>query len=87
MFDQYSNKYAVWVQITAKLVLVLGFIGGVLLWLMDDIHHPFRLFVPILSSIVVGVFLYGFAEIIEILYRIYKRLEENDQAPLFSRKG
>lgn len=78
MFDQYENKYARWIRVLAPLVMVAGILTGLIIW-FQDVED---LFVPFLSaagySIVSGILLYGFAEIIEILYRIYQRLESVD---------
>jgi hypothetical protein len=77
MFDHYSNMYARWIRVIALLTIVLGIIGGLVLWLISD--FAFTVLISTWGySIVTGIFLYGFAEIIEILYRIHQRLEAVD---------
>jgi hypothetical protein len=77
MFDSYVNNYARWIRVIAVLTIVLGSIGGLVLWFIRNFN--FGVLITTWGySIVTGLCLYGFAEIIEILYRIYQRLESVD---------
>jgi hypothetical protein len=78
MFDTYSNKYARWIRAIATLVMVVGCFAGIVFWLIDTDDNIGLLLTTVCYSIVTGIFFFGFAEIIEILYRIYRRLEAVD---------
>jgi cytochrome c oxidase subunit IV len=78
VFDHYTNQYARWIRVLAGVVLAVGIISGVVLWMIDERHFFLTLVSPLVYSIVSSILMYGFAEIIEILYRIYQRFDAVD---------
>lgn len=78
MFDNYTNQYARWIRVLAGVVIAVGIISGGILWLIDESHFFLTLVSPLVYSIVSSILMYGFAEIIEILYRIYQRFDAVD---------
>lgn len=75
MFKRYTNKYARWIRILAFVISIVGFIVGLFIW-FDDLNDNFLHFLAsVFYSITPSIFLFGFAEVIEILYRIHLRLE------------
>ncbi|TQK75008.1 hypothetical protein FB479_101620 [Brevibacillus sp. AG162] len=75
MFKRYTNKYARWIRILAFIISIVGFIVGLFIW-FDDLNDNFLHFLTsVFYSVIPSIFLLGFAEGIEILYRIHLRLE------------
>lgn len=75
MFKRYTNKYARWIRILALVITIVGFIVGLYIW-FDDLNDNFLHFLTsVFYAIIPSIFLLGFAEVIEILYRIHLRLE------------
>jgi peptidoglycan/LPS O-acetylase OafA/YrhL len=74
VFDSYTNKYARWIRVLAIVVFVVGIIVGLVIWKedFDDLFGPF--ITTVCYSVITAILMYGFAEIIEILYRIHQRL-------------
>jgi len=75
VFDHYSNIYARWIRVVAIATIVVGVFVAFLIW-MQDFEDLFVSFIMIvLSTVISGLLMYGFAEMIEMLYRIYQRFE------------
>lgn len=74
MFNRYTNKYARWIRILAFVISIVGFIVGLFIW-FDDLNDHFLHFLTSVFYSIPSIFLLGFAEVIEILYRIHLRLE------------
>lgn len=61
----------------AFVIVFVGFVVGLFIW-FDDFNDNFIHFLTALFySIVPSIFMLGFAEVIEILYRIHLRLESD----------
>lgn len=77
MFKLYTNRYARWLRTLGIVVILCGSIFS--LFVLDE---DFDYFIPFLttvfSSILTSIFMFGFAEVIEILYRIHQRLDSLD---------
>lgn len=75
MFNRYDNKYARWIRALAIVVIVVNLVIGLFFWVQDFEDHFVWFVTTVLISVIVVVSMFGFAEIIETLFRIYKRLE------------
>lgn len=75
LFKHYTNLYARWIRLLAFVIIFVGVATGLHTW-SDDFEDRFVPFLTTLFySAIASLFMFGFAEIIEILYRIHQRLE------------
>jgi hypothetical protein len=79
LFKRYTNIYARWIRALAVVTILIGFSAGLLIWAEDfgDQFIPFL--TTFFSAIVTSIFMFGFAEVIEILYRMHQRLDSLDR--------
>ena len=73
MFHSYTNRYARWSRALAILICVFGITAAFVFWIGDAEDHSSL--TTLFSTAITALLLRGFAEIIEILYRIHQRLE------------
>ncbi|WP_134687288.1 hypothetical protein [Brevibacillus migulae] len=78
MYKRYTNIYARWIRALASVIIFVGVTAGLFIW-SDDFEDRFLPFLStIFYSVIASLTMFGFAEIIEILYRIYQKLESVD---------
>lgn len=75
MFKHYTNLYARWIRILAFVIIFVGVAVGLYIWSDDFEDHFVAFLTTVFYSVIASLFMFGFAEIIEILYRILHRLE------------
>ncbi len=72
--DDYSNGKAKAIKIVANIQVVVGIIAGIVAGkLTDDFSWSIAIYIWV-SSIFAAVILHGFAEIIELLSDIYRKM-------------
>ena len=75
MFKRYTNVYARWIRALASVIIFVGVAAGLFIWSDDFEDHFLPFFTTIFYSVIASVAMFGFAEIIEILYRIHQKLD------------
>ena len=75
MFKSYINKYARLTRALAIVILIVHFALGIFMLANDFDDHFLPFIFSVSMFVVVAVLMFGFAEIIETLYRMYKRQE------------
>ncbi len=79
MFDYYSNSKAKWIKNIANFQVIVGVIAGIV---AGNITREFSWSIALyiwISSIFAAVLLHGFAEIIELLTGIYRKMDTVDE--------